>query len=375
MHTGRSDAKIGLIVNPIAGMGGSVGLKGTDGKETLEKAIELGATPISLDRATIFLKSIDLSLERIQLITYPRDMGEEEAKDAGFSPKVVGKISRETGPSDTKRAVRDICELDIDLLVFCGGDGTARDILDCIDPEIPVLGVPSGVKMYSGVFARTPQIASRVATRYLREGLELRESEVMDIDEEALRRGKLTSKLHGYQLVPHEPSLIQNPKMPISGEDEAENKRSISRHVIDKMDPKTVFLLGPGSTVNAVAENLEIESTTLGVDIVQGRSTVAKDVNEEQILDYIQGKETKIVLSPLGSLGSLIGRGNKEISSRVIREIGSKNIIVVATRSKLRSLPMSTIWVDSGDEKLNEELRGHMRVVVGYNREKLVKVN
>lgn len=366
--------KVGFIVNPIAGMGGSVGLKGTDGRRTLEKAIELGAIPISPNRAIEFLKSCDLSQKEIQLITYPGDMGEKEAREAGFSPKVVGKIGRQTGPSDTKRAVKDICDLGIDLLVFCGGDGTARDILDCIDPQIPVIGVPCGVKMYSGVFARTPRATGRVATRYLTEGLELRESEVMDIDEEALRRGELTSKLYGYQLTPHEPVLIQDPKMLISGENEAESKRSIAGHIIERMNPGTIYLLGPGSTVKAIAETLGIDKTTLGVDIVRDKSIVAKDVNEEQILNHIRGKKTKVILSPLGRLGSLIGRGNKEITGKVIRECRSKNIIVVATRNKLRSLPMGSMWVDSDDEELNEELRGYMRVVVGYNSEKLVPV-
>lgn len=367
--------KIGLVVNPIAGMGGSVGLKGTDGKEILGKAIELGAVPISPDRATTFLKSTDLPQEKIQLITYPKDMGEKEVEEAGFSPKVVGKTGRKTGPLDTKRAVEKMCGLEVDLLVFCGGDGTARDVLDCMNPEIPVLGVPSGVKMYSGVFARTPQIAGKVATRYLMEGLELKESEVMDINEKALRRGRLKSKFYGYLLTPHEPILIQEPKMPISDESEAKSKQAIARYIVDGMDTEANYLLGPGSTVEAIADNLEIENTTLGVDIVKSKSAVENDVNEEQILDHIRGKETKIVLSPLGRLGSLIGRGNKEISDEVIRECGTKNIIVVATRNKLRSLPMNSMWVDSGDEKLDEKLRGYMRVVVGYDCEKLVKVN
>ncbi|MEA1904920.1 MAG: NAD(+)/NADH kinase, partial [Candidatus Hadarchaeota archaeon] len=199
-------AKLGLIVNPIAGMGGRVGLKGTDGLEVLAKAKELGARPVAPVRAVEALRALRDTVTELELFTYPAEMGEDEAREAGFSPQVIGEIkSGETTAEDTKCAAKGLLAQDVDLILFASGDGTARDILDAIGTEVPILGIPTGVKMFSAVFSNTPGDAGKLAARFLGEELPVQEAEVMDVDESAFRRDRLESELKGYAKVPYEP--------------------------------------------------------------------------------------------------------------------------------------------------------------------------
>ncbi|MGB9439564.1 MAG: NAD(+)/NADH kinase, partial [Desulfobacterales bacterium] len=158
----RSQAmkKVGLIVNPIAGMGGRVGLKGSDGNEILKKAKEMGAQAEAPERTIKALMSVVPLKDSIEVVTYPYDMGEEEAITCGIAPKVIGHIKREkTDANDTFKAARKMEQLAVDLLLFAGGDGTARDIYRAIGDKIPALGIPTGVKMHSAVFAISPKYA------------------------------------------------------------------------------------------------------------------------------------------------------------------------------------------------------------------------
>jgi predicted polyphosphate/ATP-dependent NAD kinase len=257
-------------------------------------------------------------------------------------------------------------ELGVDLLVFCGGDGTGRDILDVIHTDIPVLGVPTGVKMHSTVFSVNPEAAARVTMRFLWEELPLREAEVMDVDEEAFREGRVSAKLYGYMLTPYEPSLIQGSKVasPMT-EHEMQNQAAIALYLIETMTPDTLYILGPGTTTRTIADLLEEEKTLLGVDLFYNKKNHAKDVNENQILAQIKGKTAKIIVTPIGGQGFIFGRGNQQISSRVIQQVGRDNIIVVATKHKLRGL--KHLRVDTGDAALDEVLRGYIRVVADYN--------
>ncbi|TET25718.1 MAG: ATP-NAD kinase, partial [Candidatus Bathyarchaeum sp.] len=208
----NSKKKVGFIVNPIAGMGGAVGLKGTDGKEILEKAVTLGATPVAPARAETFLSELKTSKEDMRLMVGAGSMGEDETRNHNFDYKVFGEQKKDTYPEDTVEIAKRIAEEGVDLLIFCGGDGTARDVLNAVDARLPVLGVPTGVKMHSAVFAVDPKAAARIALRFLRKQLPLWEAEVMDIDEEAFRQGRVSARLHGYLLSPYEPSLIQGAK-------------------------------------------------------------------------------------------------------------------------------------------------------------------
>lgn len=357
---------VGFIVNPVAGMGGAVGLKGTDGKEILNQAIALGAKPIASQRAETFLTGLIPAKENLNLIVGVGDMGQNQAEKCGFTYKVVGEAKQETTSEDTQIIAKGIVEAGVDLLVYCGGDGTTRDILNSVGLHIPVLGVPTGVKMHSAVFALSPQAAARVSVTYLWGSLPLREAEVMDVDEAAFRQGHLSAELYGYLLSPFEPHLIQGNKMasPMT-ENEVENQAAIAIYVIEEMKTEIIYIVGPGTTTRTIGDLLDQKKTLLGVDLFQEKKIVAKDVNEKQILQTINGKATKIIVTPIGGQGFIFGRGNQQISSKVIRQVGLENIAVVATKSKLDRL--DSLRVDTGDPELDEHFRARViRVIVDY---------
>lgn len=368
---------LGLIVNPIAGMGGRVGLKGTDGTRIKEKAIRLGATKQSPSRAVEALQEIAEMKNEIELVTYPHEMGENEALECGFSPKVIGTADRNsTTAEDTKEAAREMADMDVDMILFAGGDGTARDICEAINQDVPTLGIPTGVKIHSSVFAVNPRKAGRLTVDYLRGDANLKTAEVMDIDEQAFRENRLSAELHGYLQIPYENRLVQPTKSGSSpGTDEESNKEGIAEYVVAEMND-SLYLLGPGTTVKAITDRMEIEKTLLGVDVVHEGKVLAKDVNENQILDIIEGRVAKIIVSPIGGQGFIFGRGNQQISPEVIRQVGRDNIIVIATKSKLSSRkPGEPLYVDSGDKDVDEMLGGYMRVITGYQEEAVVKVS
>lgn len=365
--------KLGLIVNPIAGMGGRVGLKGTDGEATIEKALALGAKPVAPERAVKTLKGLRLIKGKISLITYPREMGADEAKEAGLEARVIGEIiSDKTTAEDTKSAAKEMLEEGVDLILLTSGDGTVVDIIDAVDAKVPILGVPAGVKMHSAVFANNPQAAGEIAARFLSEGLPVREAEVMDIDEEAYRQNRLVAKLKGYARVPYEPVMMQTTKEGSAGFELADQK-AIARWTIELMERGRVYILGPGTTTRAVAEELGIyDSTLLGVDLIRYFKLLARDVNERQILEAIKDKPAAIIMSPIGKQGFILGRGNQQLSPAVVIEVGKKNILVLATPHKLSLTP--TLKVDTGDPELDDELRGYIPVIVGYLQTRMVKV-
>jgi len=364
---------LGFIVNPIAGMGGSVGLKGTDGFEVLKRARVLGAEPVAPKRALSFLKELKAYRDLIRLVVGAGAMGEDTARELGFAFEVVGEGKGDTSREDTIEAAKAIKGFDADLLVFCGGDGTARDVLDAVDMEIPVLGVPTGVKMHSAVFAVGPNAAARVAVGFLWGDLPLRESEVMDVDEEAFREGRLSARLYGYMLTPFEPRLIQGVKVASqTSEEELRNQVAIALWIIEKMQPDTLYILGPGTTLRTIADLLDEKKTLLGVDLMTDKKIVAKDVGEKQILETIKDTKAEIVVTPIGGQGFIFGRGNQQISPKVIRKVGVKNITVIATKQKLAGL--TALRVDTGDPELDELLRGQIRVILDYGEERLFPV-
>ena len=364
--------KIGLIVNPIAGMGGRVGLKGTDG-EAYKIALKMGAKPVTPERTVSFLKHLK-SKDKIYIVTAPKKMGEDYVKTFNIQYEVVGSIREETTADDTKRIAKEIIEKGIDLLIFVGGDGTARDIFDSIDMKVPVLGIPSGVKMFSSVFAVSPKAAAEIVDGLLNDNVTFVEREVLDIDEEAYRRDILKIKLYGFLKIPVVADLVQVGKEPSrSDTDVEENKKAIAKYVIELMEPDTLYLIGPGTTTKAITDELGLEKTLLGVDALYNETIIKKDLNERAILDLLNKyPRVKAIISPIGGQGFIFGRGNQQFSPEVLKKLGKENIVVISTRDKLRNI--RSLRVDTGDEDVDKMLRGYIRVIVDYQEEKVMKV-
>jgi predicted polyphosphate/ATP-dependent NAD kinase len=363
-----------LIVNPLAGIGGEVGLKGSDGSGIQQRALELGAVPHAGQRAAQALQRLLPLSGQIALLSYPGEMGEEAARNCGLDPLVIGSIvPGQTTAGDTRRAAREMRHRGVDLLLFAGGDGTARDIYEAIQDDLVVLGIPAGVKIHSAAYATHPAAAGDLAALYLQGRAEsVREAEVMDVDEEAFRQGSLSARLYGYLRVPVWTGLLQSQKVPTTGDESA--AAAIACDVVQSMAPDCLYVLGPGTTTRAIASELGVSKTLLGVDVVLNRALLAADVNEAQLLALLEGRRAKIVVTPIGGQGFVLGRGNQQLSPRVIRAVGREAILVVSTPGKLHSLGRQPLLVDTGDPALDQVLSGYLLVVTGYNERAVRRV-
>jgi len=372
---------IGFLINPIAGMGGRVGLKGTDGMA--EEARLRGARPIAQQRAAEAIGELAKLLQALPLplkwLTCSGDMGEAVLRAAGIATneiEIVHAASDLSTADDTRRAVQRFIERGVELIVFCGGDGTARDICSVAENKVPILGIPSGVKMYSGVFGTNPVRSAETIDAFLRDQLNTAPAEVLDLDEASYRAGEWKVRLYHDALTPFEPKNIQSAKAMIDEADDAAVKDGIAEYLLEQFrrDASTLVLLGAGSTVKSVADRWGINKTLLGIDAVVNGKLVGSDLNEQQLLELLDKFKTrKLVLSPIGAQGFVLGRGNLQLSPAVIRTIGSRNIMVIATPAKLARTPV--LRFDTGDATLDRELaaNGFIRVVTGYRRRRLVK--
>ena len=301
-----------------------------------------------------------------------------DARQAGLDPRVTGQVRRgRTTAADTRRAAGEMAALGVDLLLFAGGDGTARDIYEAIGIGIPALGIPAGVKIHSGVYATTPEGAAQLAAMVLSgRVMAFGELEVMDIDEEAFRRGQVSARLYGYLKVPLERRFTQGVKAASANSaHESAAIQSIADQIVETMEAGWLYIIGSGTTPRAVMELLDLPNTLLGIDAVRDGKLVAADLNETRLLKLIDHHATRIVVTPIGGQAYIFGRGNQQLSPAVIKKIGLQNIIVAATPGKLASLQRRPLLVDTGDRAIDEMLRGYIRVVTGYREEMVYRVS
>ena len=372
---------LGLIINPISGMGGSVGLKGTDGREILQKAISLGAQPNAINRAREFLAELRAIKHKIKFITCPGYMGASLLKEMQFTYEMIEdpifnsiKELSETSAQHTMKAALKMRKLDnMKILLFFGGDGTARDIFKAIGKNLPCLGIPTGVKIYSSVFSVNPRDAATIVMQFLWDEIPLKESEVLDIDEMEYRKGHLVSKLYGELLIPYNPDLSQRSKMRTPDSD-LNNQERIAKRILEILEDDVYYLLGPGTTIRAITDLLEQEKTILGIDLLINGEIIARDLNEEQIINHIDGKQVKIITTLIGQQGFLFGRGNLQFSPRILRIVTPKNVIIVATKFKLLSINNQVLRIDTRDPELDQNMKGLYKVIVDYDEIKICKV-
>lgn len=371
---------MGLIVNPIAGMGGPVALRGTDG-DRARRARELGAAPVAGLRADRALRQLARSLPRLKVLAAAGSMGADLSRAYGWTTVDVAVTTEaDTSAEDTRSAAGRMAEQHVDLLLFAGGDGTARDVLEGTGTAVPVLGVPTGVKMHSGVFATSPEAAGDVAARFLQGGREgsVREVEVLDADRdggwEAGAGAGMTPRLFGVARVPHAPGRLQGPKAVRPTHDEAALD-ALCHEVAGEMEPGRLYIVGPGTTTARILAALDLTGTLTGVDAVRDGALVGSDLSERNLLDLVtDGPPATIILGVIGGQGFLLGRGNQQISPAVLDRVGAENVVVVASAEKVLALDPPVLRVDLGDERPDAGLAGYRRVRTGPGRVTVLRV-
>ncbi|MCZ4241531.1 putative polyphosphate/ATP-dependent NAD kinase [Alteromonas sp. I10] len=361
--------KLGVVVNPFAGIGGALALKGSDGAEIREKALAMGAEKKANEKMAKALSILEALSGQFTVVTASGDMGETICESLGIPYEVIYTADAvQTEGEDSERAAKAMVDANVDLLLFAGGDGTARNICSVVGTQVPVLGVPAGCKIHSGVYCVSPSAAGQVVSQMIAgELVSEMDAEVRDIDENAFREGKVIAKHYGEMRVPAELTYVQAVKMG-GKEDEALVLDDIAACVGEIIDdePDTYFVMGSGSTVGAVMDFLGLENTLLGVDVVKQGELIASDVTASELIALTHDKPTKVILTVIGGQGHILGRGNQQLSPAFIRQIGKQNMLVVATKQKLQALNGKPLRLDSSDATLDAELAGAFTVITGY---------
>lgn len=369
--------KIGFIVNPIAGMGGRVGLKGTDG--VFEEALRLGALPMAPAKAARALLPLVGLRDELVLLTGSGELGERIVRELGFEVQVVQVASGAvTSHEDTVALAKAVVAQGGELILFAGGDGTARNLVEAgiFEAGLPVVGIPAGVKIHSPVFATHPEKAGELAIGVLsRAGASCkwREAEVLDISEEDYRCGRVMTKLFGYLMVPGDRGRMQNKKAP-SPQSEANAHREIALEMVAQMEAGTAYFVGPGTTTRAVLDALGQPHTLLGVDVVLDGKVICQDASEQDLLAVQTQHPCRLIVTPTGGQGFLLGRGNQQLSPEVLRGIGRENLMVIAAQQKLAELKHQPLLVDTGDPEVDALLRGYVKVWTGFKTAVMVAV-
>ncbi|MCL2417701.1 MAG: ATP-NAD kinase family protein [Conexibacteraceae bacterium] len=373
-----SRPRLGVIVNPVAGIGGAVALKGSDGPETVALARTRGAVPQAPARAGRALRGLGAG-GSLAVLAAPGVMGADLARVAGLAVTPTGgPCEGPTTAEDTRTAATAMRESGVELLLFAGGDGTARDIYDAVGTELALLGIPAGVKMHSGVFAPSPEAAAVAGETFLRLGsrARLRDADIADVDEQAAREGRVDSVLYGAARVPDLPRLVL-PTKSGSRTNSGADLEALCAAVAAELGPETLYLLGPGTTTAAVLDALGLRGTLLGVDAIRNERLLQADLTEAQILALLDrhGDDVRLIVGLVGGQGALFGRGNRQLGARVLRRIGRSRITILSAADKLLALDPPSLWVDTGDPELDAELSGYVRVDVAPRRQMVMKVS
>lgn len=366
--------RLGLIINPFAGIGGSVGLKGSDGDAIRAEALARGADQRALQRTQRCLEKLIAFRDSIQLFCFSGDMGENAVAPLQFNYTLVGHAQADVSSAhDTHNAVGALIQSSVDIIIFAGGDGTARNIADALihhqaEHQI-VLGIPSGVKMHSGVYAITPEAAGDLLVALLNQSpLHVQACDVKDIDEAAFRDGKVKARLYGSMRVPVIAQFLQQVKNSGAEQDELV-KLDIAHYLIDNMEDNHLYVVGPGSTTFTLLTELGVEGTLLGVDVIVNRELIAADVTAQQLRELLlqHTGPSSLIITAIGGQGHIIGRGNQQLAPDILKTIGRAHIQIIATHEKIRSLQKRPLLVDSNDPQLDAEFSGYQSVLVGYN--------
>ena len=358
--------RLGLIINPLAGLGGSVALKGSD--DMAAEALALGAVPMAGERAAVALQQLLALKDQFQVVTVAGEMGADLCQQLGLNYQVCyTPATVATTAADTEQAALAIAEKGVDLLLFAGGDGTARNLCSVIGSNTTVLGIPAGCKIHSGVYAISPQAAGKLVQRLISGQLvTLAEAPVMDIDETAFRDGVVKARRYGEMRIPAELRYVQSVKA-AGKESEELVLDDLAAYVAGLMEDNVRYVMGSGSTVAAVMAELGLANTLLGVDLVENGQLVASDVTAAQLLELVTDYPSKLVITLIGGQGHVFGRGNQQLSPAVIKAVGRENIMLLATKTKLQQLNGRPLLADTGDQALDKALHGLLNVLTGYN--------
>ncbi len=373
---------IGFLINPYAGVGGPMALKGSDNIE-LEAVLAKGGQCLAPLRAMTALKGLLDYQSHIQWVCAPGIMGESVLLDSGFSPLVIGELNNDnTTASDTERLVADLVIHGVDILLFVGGDGTARNVVNGLKRANQslqlALGIPAGVKMHSGVYTVSPQAAVGVLVPLIKqEPVSTAIQEVRDIDEEALRAGRVNSRYYGELFVPNDQRYVQQVKN-TARQSEEQAQLEIAASIVDDMEDDTLYLIGCGTTPKAVMDELGLPNTLLGIDVVLGRELIATDLEAQQIehlLSQYPYHKVVLLVTAIGGQGHIIGRGNQQITSQILHRIGKDNMVVLLTPSKLAEYENRPLLMDSGDPLLDQQWAGLITLHTGYQQTVVYPLN
>lgn len=359
--------RVGLIVNPVAGVGGPAALRGSDG--VAEEAMRRGVVPQAAHRAADALRALQPLVGSLTLLTGSGALGAEAAAAARLPYTVVHRSGSPTSRADTAALARALASMKPDLLLFAGGDGTACDVAECLGESLPVLGIPAGVKMYSGVFATTPQAAGALALQFLRSAARrTRQSEVMDVDESRVGQDGIEPHLFGYMTSPEDARFLQGKKLR-SSPDESVQMQAIAEGVLESMDAESLYLVGPGSTTWALKQRMPGKASVLGVDAYRAGQLVAQDATASDLERLTAAQPAHALVTCIGGQGHIFGRGNQQFSARVLTDLGREHVTVLATPHKLASLKGRPFIADVGDAHAAARMTGFVKVVSGYRSE------